>query len=181
MKSRFLTWALVSILLVVAEVIPGYSAETSSDQQNLVVVDNDFTGPPDTLSDLRCALMFLESPNVKVLGFTMVTGDGWRDEEVAHLLRLEEISGRTDVPVVRGAVYPLVNTPEEMRAWEKQFGQPIAYKGAWDLKEERTDEPDLSRRIVRLVSVCHLFRAAWRDGDQSVEAVQREAALEKSF
>ena len=144
MKSRFPTWALVSILLVVAEVIPGYSAETSSDQQNLVIVDNDFTGPPDTLSDLRCALMFLESPDVKVLGFTVVTGDGWRDEEVAHLLRLEEISGRTDVPVVRGALYPLVNTPEEMRAWEKQFGQPIAYKGAWDLKEERRDEPDYS-------------------------------------
>jgi inosine-uridine nucleoside N-ribohydrolase len=131
------------VIFIAAEVLNVCSAE-SPDEPNLVVVDNDFTGPPDTLSDLRCALMFLESPNTKVLGFTVVTGDGWRDEEIAHLLRLEEIAGRTDVPVVRGAVYPLVNTPEEMRAWEKQFGEPIAYKGAWDLKEERTGEPGYS-------------------------------------
>ena len=37
----------------------------------------------------------------------MVSGDQWRDEEVAHTLRLLEIIGRTDIPVVPGAVFPL--------------------------------------------------------------------------
>ncbi len=44
-----------------------------ADEAKLVIVDNDFTGPPDTLSDLRSALMFLENSHVKVLGFTVVT------------------------------------------------------------------------------------------------------------
>jgi inosine-uridine nucleoside N-ribohydrolase len=113
---------------------------TKACDQRLVIVDNDFAGPPDTLSDLRCALMFLENPTVKVLGFTVVTGDAWRDEEVAHLLRLEEISEKTDVPVVPGAIYPLINTQQDTNDWEKRFGH-IGYKGAWDSKQDRQNEP----------------------------------------
>ena len=114
-----------------------------ADEAKLVIVDNDFTGPPDTLSDLRSALMFLDNSNVKVIGFTVVTGDGWRNEEVAHLFRLEEIASRSDVPVIPGAVTPLVNTIQDTHEWEKQYGH-ITYKGAWDSKEERTGEPDYS-------------------------------------
>ena len=127
---------LVSLLLV-------YLAR--ADEPNLVIVDNDFTGPPDTLSDLRSALMFLANPNVKVLGFTVVTGDGWRDEEVAHLLRLEEIVSRKDLPpVVPGAVTPLVNTLQDKLAWEKRYPEKRgSYWGAWDNKEDRKNwEPD---------------------------------------
>jgi purine nucleosidase len=74
------------------------------EQPKLVIVDDDFNGPPWSLTNQRAALMFLESPEVKVLGFTVVTGDGWRDEEVSHLLRLLEIAGHPDIPVVPGAV-----------------------------------------------------------------------------
>src|ERR1700745_764706 len=105
-----------------------------ADEPKLVIVDNDFTGPPDTLSDLRSALMFLENPNLKVLGFTVVTGDGWRNEEVAHLLRLEEIVSRCDVPVIPGAVTPLVNTPQDKQAWENRYPEKKKknfYWGAW--------------------------------------------------
>jgi inosine-uridine nucleoside N-ribohydrolase len=112
-----------------------------ADEPELVIVDNDFTGPPATLSDLRSALMFLQNPNVKVLGFTVVTGNGWRDEEVAHLLRLEEIVSRCDVPVVPGAITPLVNTPKDTLAWETRYHNR-RYKGAWDAKGDRGWEPD---------------------------------------
>jgi hypothetical protein len=95
-----------------------------ADEPKLVIVDNDFTGPLETLSGLRSALMFLENPNCKVLGFTVVTGDGWRNEEVAHLLRLEEIAWRSDVPpVMPGTVTPLVNTLQDTREWKKMFYQ----------------------------------------------------------
>ena len=50
----------------------------------------------------------IQSPEVEVLGITVVSGNQWRDEEVAHTLRLLEIIGRTDIPVVPGAVFPLV-------------------------------------------------------------------------
>jgi inosine-uridine nucleoside N-ribohydrolase len=113
-----------------------------ADEPKLVIVDNDFTGPPDTLSDLRSALMFLENPNFKVLGFTVAAGDGWRNEEVAHLLRLEEIVSRCDVPVIPGAVTPLVNTTQDKQAWEKRYKKGF-YWGAWDTKEDRKSwEPD---------------------------------------
>ncbi len=45
---------------------------------------------------------------MKVLGITMVTGNAWRDEETLHTLRMLELTGHTDVPVAKGAVFPLV-------------------------------------------------------------------------
>src|SRR5271169_2688129 len=88
---------LAAFCLVALFVTRGFAA---GGQPQLVIADNDFNGPPNTLSNLRAALMFLESSEVKVLGFTVVTGDGWRDEEVAHTLRLLEIAGCKDIPVV---------------------------------------------------------------------------------
>ena len=99
----------------------------------LVIFDDDFLGPAGT--DLQAAALLVNSSDVKPLGLTVVTGDGWRDEEVAHTLRLLEILGRTDVPVVPGAVFPLVNTKAKQQAWEKSFGI-IPWKGAWNDPKE---------------------------------------------
>jgi inosine-uridine nucleoside N-ribohydrolase len=66
-----------------------------------------------------------------VLGITVVSGDQWRDEEVAHTLRLLEIIGRTDIPVVPGAAFPLVRNREETELWQERYGK-VAYAGAWD-------------------------------------------------
>src|SRR3984885_16205107 len=73
-----------------------------------VIIDQDAFGPAG--SNLQAILMLLQAPDVEVLGITIVSGDGWRDEEVDHTLRLLEIDGRTEVPVVPGAVLPLVNS-----------------------------------------------------------------------
>ncbi|GBQ56786.1 nucleoside hydrolase [Komagataeibacter swingsii DSM 16373] len=94
----------------------------------LVIEDNDFLGPGG--SDQLSIIPLLANPHVRVLGFTVVTGDGWENAESAHLRRLLEIMGRTDVPVVDGAVYPLVNTRAEMKLHEQQYGA-IPWKGAW--------------------------------------------------
>ena len=51
----------------------------------------------------------------QVLGITMVTGNAWRDEETLHTLRMLELTGHADMPVARGAVFPLVRTQEETR------------------------------------------------------------------
>jgi inosine-uridine nucleoside N-ribohydrolase len=80
---------------------------------------------------MQTLMIFLQSPNVEVLGITVVSGDQWRDEEVAHTLRLLEIMGRTDVPVMLGAASPLVNTREQAKLWEERYGK-LAYSGAWD-------------------------------------------------
>ncbi len=70
-------------------------------------------------------------PNVEALGITIVSGDQWRDEEVAHTLRMLEIIGRTDVAVYPGAIFPLINREETIKRWETLYGK-VAYKGAWN-------------------------------------------------
>ncbi|HBK47545.1 MAG TPA: nucleoside hydrolase [Xanthomonadaceae bacterium] len=75
-------------------------------------------------------LMALQAPDVHVLGLTITSGSGWHDENVAHALRLTEIAGRTDVPVVPGATFPLVNSEKMTERWEALYGK-LVWKGAW--------------------------------------------------
>ena len=94
-----------------------------------VIIDQDCAGPGGT--DMQSVLALVNSPETDVLGITVVTGDAWRDEEVQHTLRLLEIIGRTDIPVVPGAVFPLVNSKEYIARWETLYGK-VVYQGAWN-------------------------------------------------
>jgi purine nucleosidase len=96
--------------------------------KRLVIIDQDAYGPAG--SNLQAILMLLQANDVDVLGITITSGDGWRDEEVDHTLRLLEIAGRPEVPVVPGAVLPLVNSFARTKAWESLYGK-LFYKGAW--------------------------------------------------
>ncbi len=71
-----------------------------------IIIDQDAAGPAGT--DLQSILLLVQSPQTDVLGITVVTGDAWLKEEVAHTLRLLEIVGRSDIPVIAGAEYPLL-------------------------------------------------------------------------
>ena len=103
-------------------------SRTYAQSQRYVVVDQDAVGPAGT--DMNSILIFLQSPDIKLLGITVVTGDGWRNEEVEHTLRLLELVGRTDVPVFAGAAFPLVRTEGWTHTWEQLYGK-VAYQGAW--------------------------------------------------
>jgi inosine-uridine nucleoside N-ribohydrolase len=93
-----------------------------------VIVDQDARGPGT--SDQQALLVFLQSDAFDVLGLTTVSGDQWVKEETQHVLRLVEIAGRTDVPVIQGAEHPLLNSKEETERWESLYGK-IEYKGCW--------------------------------------------------
>ena len=97
-------------------------------EKRLVIIDQDGSGPGG--SNQMAMMVLLQSPGVKVLGLTMVTGNAWRDEEVQHTLRMLEIIGRTDVPVVPGAVFPLVRTQQATRLQTPLVGK-VAWLGAW--------------------------------------------------
>lgn len=94
-----------------------------------VIVDQDAAGPGGT--DMQAILAIVNSPETEVLGITVVTGDAWRDEEVLHTLRLLEIIGRSDIPVVPGAAFPLVNSKEYIAKWQTFYGK-VTYQGAWN-------------------------------------------------
>src|SRR5579863_3153384 len=86
-------------------------AISANSQKRLILLDQDGSGPGG--SNQMAMMVLLQSPKVQVLGITMVTGNAWRDEEAQHTLRMLELIGRTDVPVVPGAVFPLVRTQKE--------------------------------------------------------------------
>jgi purine nucleosidase len=109
---------------VAALVLLASCAALAAGGQRKVIVDDDVTGPRSS------AALVLQSPDAEVLGLTIVSGSVWRDEGVAHALRLLEIVGRTDIPVVPGSTFPLVNSEQATRRWEALHGK-LVYKGAW--------------------------------------------------
>lgn len=118
----------LSVFLVVAAILL-FALPAAAQAKRKVIVDQDARGPATT--DQQSILMFLQSPDVETLGITVVSGDMWRDEEVAHTLRMLEIVGRTDIPVVPGAIFPLINRMEFIERWETLYGQ-VHYQGAWN-------------------------------------------------
>jgi purine nucleosidase len=75
-------------------------------------------------------MVLLQSPLAKVLGITMVSGNAWEPEEVQHTLRMLELIHRTDVPIVPGAVFPLLRTEVESNQ-EKALIGTFPWYGAW--------------------------------------------------
>lgn len=117
---RFCLW----LLLVAIAAAPAFGQT-----KRKVIIDQDAAGPGGT--DMQAILTIVNSAETDVLGITVLTGDAWRDEEVQHTLRLMEIIGRTDIPVVPGAVFPLVNSKEYIAKWETLYGK-VVYQGAWN-------------------------------------------------
>jgi inosine-uridine nucleoside N-ribohydrolase len=97
-------------------------------QKRLVLIDQDGSGPGG--SNQMAMLALLQAPQVEVLGITMVTGNAWRDEETLHTLRMLELTGHANVPVARGAVFPLVRTQQETQLAEVLNGK-VTWLGAW--------------------------------------------------
>src|SRR3984957_10631415 len=88
-----------------------------SQPRRKIIINEDCSGPGG--SNMQTLALLIQSPQVEVLGITVVSGDQWRDEEVAHTLRLLEIMGRTDIPVIPGAEFPLVRTRAEAQQWQQ--------------------------------------------------------------
>ena len=143
MKPRSFVLRLTALLI--------FSICTTLQAQKIkVIVDQDARGPATT--DMQSILIFLQSDKFDVLGITTVSGDQWVKEETQRTLRLLEIAGRTDVPVVQGAEFPLLNSKEETERWEALYGK-FRYKGCWS---------DFSKRPGNIPPA---FRAGYHDPD----------------
>lgn len=118
MSRRFglLRWLALGLL--------AFAVQAQAAGKRLVILDDDV--PSLGLAQFMAVL----APDVEVLGVTIVSGSTWRDENVAHMLRMLEIVGRPDIPVMAGAELPLLNTETETEHWEALYGKLI-WKGAW--------------------------------------------------
>jgi inosine-uridine nucleoside N-ribohydrolase len=116
-----------AILLSLALLLPlpaFAKAPPPAPAKRLVIVDDDLIG----LNGVP--LLLLQAPDVEVLGITTTSGSVWRDTATAYALRTLEILKRTDVPVVPGAVLPLLNSAEATKRWEGMYGR-LVFKGPW--------------------------------------------------
>ncbi|GAN55607.1 nucleoside hydrolase [Tanticharoenia sakaeratensis] len=160
LSSRFALAAAAAALLFGAA--PAALAQ-GTDAPQYVIEDNDFLGPGG--SDIQSTLPLLANPHVRVLGFTVVVGDAWENEESAHLRRFLEIAHRGDIPVVDGATQPLVNTVELMRLRQAQYGA-IPWKGAWGGPGPMDNVPDSQPAVGTLP-----------EGNPSLKATPGAAAM----
>jgi inosine-uridine nucleoside N-ribohydrolase len=113
-------WLFATVLLI--------SLASSGEEKRKIIIDQDAAGPGGT--DQQSMLLLIQSPQTEVLGITVVTGDQWLHAEIAHTLRMLELIGRTDIPIVPGAEYPLVRRQRETESWEQRYGS-VPWVGAW--------------------------------------------------
>jgi purine nucleosidase len=104
------------------------SVAAAAQTRRMVIIDQDGSGPAG--SNQMAMMVLLQSPQAQVLGITMVSGNAWEPEEVQHTLRMLELIHRPDVPVVPGAIFPLVRTEEESKLQQKLYGT-FPWYGAW--------------------------------------------------
>lgn len=115
-------------LWLVPVVICLICAVARTQEKRKIIIDQDAAGPGG--SDQQAILLLIQSPQTEVMGVTVVTGDGWLHDEVAHTLRTLELIGRSEIPVVPGAEYPLVRRKETTELWEQRYGS-VVWLGAW--------------------------------------------------
>src|SRR3954470_656942 len=95
-----------------------------------IIADQDSAGPEGT--NFLSLLMLLRAPQVDLLGITTVSGDQWVEPATVFALWATEITGRTDVPVIKGAEMPLLNTPREQELREQLYGSYVGWHGSFN-------------------------------------------------
>jgi inosine-uridine nucleoside N-ribohydrolase len=158
----------ISLLVFAAIVCPA--------QRRLVLIDQDGSGPGG--SNQMAMLSLLQAPQVEVLGITMVTGNAWRDEETLHTLRMLELTGHANVPVAKGAVFPLVRTQEETRLSAALDGK-VTWLGAWGQGPTTLVETEKGVTPVipeRLESHAPYVIPAMPEGQPTIKPIEEDAA-----
>ncbi|MGH9503736.1 MAG: nucleoside hydrolase [Terriglobales bacterium] len=102
-----------------------------------VIADQDSAGPQGT--NFLSLLMLLRAPQIDLLGITTVSGDQWVEPATVFALWGLEQAGRPDVPVIKGAEMPLINTPREQKLREALFGSYVGWHGSFNPDAPKPD------------------------------------------
>jgi purine nucleosidase len=105
-------------------------AASAQRQKIKVIADQDSAGPQGT--NFLSLLMLLRAPEINLLGITTVSGDQWVEPATVFALWATELTGRTDVPVVKGAENPLLNSKLELERREALYGSSVGWHGSFN-------------------------------------------------
>ena len=111
------------------------ASATAQQSKIKVIADQDSAGPQGT--NFLSLLMLLRAPQIDLLGITTVSGDQYVEPATVFALWATELTDRTDVPVIKGAELPLVNTKREQEIREQLYGSYLGWHGCFN-----PDSPD---------------------------------------
>lgn len=95
-----------------------------------VIADQDSGGPQGT--NFLSLLMMLRARQIDLLGITTISGDQWMEPATVFALWATEQTGRTDVPVIKGAEMPLLHTQRDQETSEQLYGSYVGWHGSFN-------------------------------------------------
>jgi inosine-uridine nucleoside N-ribohydrolase len=97
-----------------------------------VIIDTDFNTIGDDGQVLVMASQLYAQGVIDLLGFTIASGNQWRDQEVSDCLKAVERMGiENRVKVYVGSQYPILHDYKDYLYEKLLFGPPIDYVGAY--------------------------------------------------
>lgn len=135
MKTGLTAVALAAALVVGGGLCSVASAATPAVPK--VIIDSDFNTMGDDGQLFAMTTQLMAQGKVKLLGLTVVTGNGWLLQEQAEALKAVERMGvEKTVGVYAGAAYPLHYDVNSINAQKKS--NPNGYFGAWMYPQPKT-------------------------------------------
>src|ERR1700722_7765899 len=135
-----------------------------------VIIDTDFNTIGDDGQVAVMAAQLYAQGEIDLLGFTIASGNEWRDQEVAEYLKaVERLGIENRVKVYVGAQYPLLHDYKSYLFEVSKFGPPIDYVGAY------TDpQPDPNKLLPPKDGFATHTRPAAQDAvDFIIETIHR--------
>src|SRR5215470_13215075 len=160
--KRFFVLAAVHMFLL----MPLRSTAQQAQQKKIrVIADQDSAGPQGT--NFLSLLMLLRAPQIDLLGITTVSGDQWVEPATVFALWATEQARRTDVPVIKGAEMPLLNTTREQVLRQQMYGLSVTWHGAFN-----PDAPDPGRTWAPPGGFPKVKPRAGRAADFIIDAIR---------
>src|SRR3984885_2434322 len=106
-----------------------------------VIIDTDFNTIFDDGQVAIMAAQLYSKGVIDILGFTVASGNEWRDQEVAECLKAMERMGiEKYVKVYVGSQYPILHDYKDYLYEKQLFGPPIDYVGAYSAPQPNPHE-----------------------------------------
>lgn len=101
--------------LAIAVAVAVAAGPAAAQQPQKIIVDTDFAFPPQ--DDAMALFFVLNSPELDLLGITTVAGNRSVNIATADVLKILEVTGRTEIPVFQGAAAPWLH---KGTAWDAE-------------------------------------------------------------
>jgi inosine-uridine nucleoside N-ribohydrolase len=123
MTETLRRWLAVMACAAAVATIP-----VTASAQDYAIVDADMGVLND---DAVALLMLVNSPQLTVLGVTIVPGNTWTESGTAYALRQLELVGRQDIPVFMGVREPLMGSRQPWLEAEERLWGRTEFLGAY--------------------------------------------------